>query len=66
MSDRYRSIVLWPDSVSTGKIPNESTDEHPSKEHAEAVCGMIERHGLGGDGEVFPISTRVEPSGPQD
>ena len=57
----YRSIVLWPDEVSTGKTPNESRDTHPSREAAEIVCRRIEREGLGGEGKVFPLSTRVEP-----
>lgn len=57
---RWLSIVLWPDEVRTGRIPNESTDTHPTRSHAEAVCRGIERDGLGGLGKVFPISTRVE------
>ena len=57
---RYRSVVLWPDEVSTGKIPNESTDEHRSREAAEYVCKRLEREGLGLRGEIFPIRTRVE------
>ena len=57
---RYRSIVIWPDEVSTGKVPNESTDIHSTLEQAEAVCRAIKRDGLGGEGNVFPLSTRVE------
>ena len=57
---RYRSIVLWPDEVCTGKIPNESMDEHPSRRAAEFVCAKLKREGLGLKGKIFPISTRVE------
>jgi hypothetical protein len=60
-SRKYRSIVLWPDSVSTGRTPNESFDTHANRESAEAVCRGIEREGLGGERKIFPISTRVEP-----
>lgn len=59
-NEPHRSIVLWPDDVSTGKIPNESTDEHPTKAHAEAVCRGIEKEGFGGKRKIFPLSTRVE------
>lgn len=58
----YDSIVLWPEEVSTGKIPNESRDSHRSKHAAEVVCGRLEAEGLGGEGKIFPISTRVEPT----
>jgi hypothetical protein len=58
---KFKSIVLWPDTVSTGKIPNESEDTHNSFKAAEAVCKMIKRKGLGGEGKIFPISTRIEP-----
>lgn len=57
---RYRSIVLWPDSVKLGKIPNESRDEHDSKAAAHHVCRMLRKKGLGLQGKIFPISTRVE------
>lgn len=58
---RYKSIVVWPDEVSTGKIPNESTDNHRNRRAAEFVCRKIKEVGLGGEGKVFPISTRIEP-----
>jgi hypothetical protein len=56
----YRSIAKWPDSVNTGRPENESFDTHPTKEDAEAVCRMLQIHGLGGEGKIFPLSTRVE------
>lgn len=60
---RARSIAVWPDTISVGNVvgKNESSDEHDSPEAAHAVCWMLERDGFGGEGKVFPISTRVEP-----
>ncbi len=60
----WQSIVLWPDEVCLGRIPNESMDTHWSREAAEAVCRGIERNGLGGNRQIFPISTRVERIAP--
>jgi hypothetical protein len=39
---------------------NESTDTHSSEAAARSVCAMLNRMGFGGDGKVFPVSTRVE------
>jgi hypothetical protein len=57
---RWASIVTWPESVSTGRTPNESRDLHYSEGAARAVCEGIERDGLGGERKIFPIATRVE------
>ena len=57
---KYYSIVLWPDEVCLGKTPNESRDTHGSRRAAEFACGKLEEVGLGGEGKIFPISTRVE------
>lgn len=60
---RYRSIAVWPDTIKVGNVAgkNESDDIHDTEEQAAAVCKMLERDGYGGDREVFPLSTRVEP-----
>jgi len=60
---RARSIAVWPDTISVGNVEgrNESSDDHDSPEAAYAVCRMLERDGFGGEGKVFPVSTRVEP-----
>lgn len=60
---RWRSVAVWPETVKVGNEvgKNESTDTHDSKEAAEAVCSLLRREGLGGDRQVFPVSTRVEP-----
>ena len=56
-------VAVWPDAIRVGNVvgKNESDDTHDSKEQAEAVCKLLEKEGFGGDGNVFPISTRVEP-----
>lgn len=59
----WKSVALWPDAVALGRTPNESEDTHWSREAAEAVCRTLEREGLGGCGQIFPISTRVEKIG---
>lgn len=59
----WRSIAVWPDTIKVGNVigKNESDDTHYCEEQAEAVCNLLRKHGFGGDGKVFPISTRVEP-----
>lgn len=61
-AQKARSIAVWPDTISVGNVAgkNESIDEHDSSEAAHAVCRMLKRDGFGGEGKVFPISTRVE------
>lgn len=58
---RHRSIVVWPPGTPGADEGGESHDTHRDKESALAVCRAIERDGLGGDGKIFPLSTRVEP-----
>ncbi len=62
-STRYRSIAVWPKhpDIYLGNTANESTDDHDTKEQALIVCSLLRRQGFGGDGKVFPLSTRVEP-----
>lgn len=63
---RYRSIAVWPDTIKVGNVvgKNESDDTHDTKEQAEGVCRLLRKHGFGGEGKVFPVSTRVEPVEP--
>lgn len=65
--EKWKSIAVWPDTIRVGYIvgKNESEDIHSSKESAEAVCWLLKKHGYGGYGKVFPISTRVEQVVPQ-
>lgn len=59
----WRSVATWPDTIRVGNVvgKNDSEDTHDSQEAAQAVCDLLKKHGFGGDGKVFPISTRVEP-----
>lgn len=52
----WKSHALWPDSVSVGS----SSDDHPTKEHAVAVCEILKRDGFGGEGKIFPKQVFVE------
>lgn len=58
---RWKSIVVWPQSVSLDNVEGETTDTHKTKAEAEWVVMQLQSVGLGGKGLVFPISTRVEP-----
>lgn len=59
----WRSVVVWPAEIVVGSIAgkNESSDVHNSEEAAACVCSLLRREGFGGNGSVFPLSTRVEP-----
>ena len=57
----WESKAIWPHpEVSTGNTENSSTDTHTSEEQARFVCDALKREGLGGEGLIFPISTRVK------
>ena len=61
---RWRSNALWPESaLSTSRSNNVTTDFHLTQPAALAVCRMLERDGLGGEGKIFPIKTWVEEEG---
>lgn len=53
------SQAIWPDTVKLYNQLNESRDSHGSIAAAEAVCQMLRDRGFGGDGRIFPLSTRV-------
>lgn len=59
----WRSIAVWPETIRVGNTvsKNESDDTHSSRGQAEAVCKLLQEQGFGGEGKVFPVSTRVEP-----
>jgi hypothetical protein len=50
---KYKSIAEWGDFT--------TEDTHDTQDQAESVCRILERDGFGGQGKVFPKSTRVEP-----
>lgn len=63
MSEPFTSNAEWPDSVSTGRKPNVSTDTHEDRQFAQSICDRLESHGFGGDGKIFPIRTWVGSPG---
>lgn len=56
----FKSIAKWPAEIKLGTATNESIDTHTTHAQAEAVCQLLTERGFGGDGKVFPLSTRVE------
>lgn len=57
----WTSNAQWPKgSVCQGK----TTDTHDTEAQARAVCRMLERDGLGGEGKVFPLRTWAENDEP--
>lgn len=58
---KYISNAQWPKTVKyLFSHDNITTDEHETREQAQAVCDMLTRDGMGGLGRVFPIKTWVE------
>ncbi len=56
---KFKSCAEWPKELAVAN--NISTDNHDTESQAKAVCRMLERDGFGGNGEIFPIRTWVEP-----
>lgn len=59
---KYKSKAHWPAIVAACHGASISEETHDTKEQAEAVCQMLERDGLGGDKQIFPVKTWVESS----
>lgn len=64
----WKSIITWPDKINTGESnPRQSSDRHPSAEHARSVCLTLRRRGFGMDGEIFPLGAKIEgPNGEKE
>lgn len=56
MVSKWTSNAQWPDEVSTGTVTNVTTDTHNTEDQARHVCKSLRKHGLGGMGQVFPVS----------
>ena len=57
----WTSNAQWPQgSVRQARAGDRTTDFHLTESAARAVCRMLERDGLGGEGKVFPLRTWVE------
>lgn len=55
----WESVAIWPPEIIAGNTDNSSTDNHDTKKAASLVCEALEREGLGGVGNVFPLETYV-------
>lgn len=58
-ASRWRSCAKWPRTPGYLDI-TQSTDEHDTKEQAEAVCRILRRVGFGGERKVFPLEVWTE------
>ena len=67
MSGEWISKVQWDLNCYRGQYGDGvSTDKHPTRESAEAVCRSLEREGFGCEGEHYPIRTWVVKEGEVD
>ena len=65
MSKEWSSNAKWPEgSVCQSRADDKTTDFHETELAARAVCRMLRRDGLGGEGRVFPKETWVEHKNP--
>ena len=57
---KWHSFAKWPaGSIVQKRADDVTTDQHLTESAAKAVCKMLERDGLGGEGKVFPLETWV-------
>jgi len=59
-SIKFKSIAVWPEGTICDGT-NTSTDTHDTFAAASVICFLLRQHGFGGNHEIYPISTRVEP-----
>ena len=58
----WLSVAKWPyPQVRLSNFDNTSTDRHATKDEALNVIRMLEKEGVGGNGNIFPIETYVMP-----
>lgn len=58
---KYLSKAQWPvGAIAQKRVNDVTTDRHRTEASALAVCRMLERDGLGGEGKIFPIRTWIE------
>ena len=55
---KWRSCARWPHAVGIDR--DFSSDDHRTKEEAEAVCAALKLNGLAGERCHFPLETWVE------
>ena len=61
---KYTSNAKWPRMDAYIGNSDTTSDEHDTREQAQAVCDMLERDGFGGAGKMFPVKTWVEAKSP--
>lgn len=61
---KYTSNAKWPRMDAYLGNADVTSDEHDTKEQAQAVCDILEREGFGGEGKMFPVKTWVEAKSP--
>lgn len=59
---KWKSVAVWPKGVgiNLGNHENKSEDTHDCPVFAARICAALEQNGFGGNGKIFPLSTRVE------
>ena len=58
----WTSNAQWPKgAICRTCAEDKTTDVHDTEAAAQAVCNMLQRDGLGGEGKVFASRTWVEP-----
>lgn len=55
---QWRSCAEW--EPVHGFLNNITTDDHYTEDAAKAVCKILDKEGLGGNGNDFPVRTWTE------
>ncbi len=61
MDKKYKSFAQWPAGTLGGYDNDVSSDEHYTEDEADNICLRLLYEGFGGDRQIFPIKTWVEP-----
>jgi len=57
----WTSNAEWPEGqIMQRRAMGKTIDYHETESAAKAVCRMLKRDGLGGEGKIFPIRTWVD------
>jgi len=58
----WQSCAEWPPGTILGQEDQVTKDVNGSKDSAQGVADMLRRDGFGGDKQIFPLRTWVEPA----
>lgn len=61
----YLSCAIWPQGT-VSELGDITTDKHETHDQAVAVCQQLLDHGFGGQKQIFPRHTYVEPVFPEN